>query len=95
MRDYELVTVISPEVDEDGVGKVVERVGEFISQRGGVVEATNNWGRKKLAYPIGGFLEADYVLTRFKLGPASVKEVEGDINALGDVLRYLVVRVEA
>jgi len=34
-------------------------------------------------------------LTRFKLGPASVKEVEGDINALGDVLRYLVVRVEA
>jgi len=39
-------------------------------------------------------MEADYVLARFKLTPKSVKELEGEISASADVLRYLVVKVE-
>jgi len=39
-------------------------------------------------------MEADYVLARFKLMPKSVKELEAEIGASGDILRYLVVKVE-
>ena len=94
MHDYELVAIISPEVDEEGVSKIVDKVTQSIDSRGGVVEEVKKWGRRKLAYPIRKFMEADYVLARFKLTPKSVKELEGEISASPDVLRYLVVKVE-
>jgi small subunit ribosomal protein S6 len=94
MRDYELVAIISPEVDEEGVSKIVDKVTQSIDSRGGVVEEIKKWGRRKLAYPIRKFMEADYILARFKLTPKSVKELEGEISASADILRYLVVKVE-
>jgi len=94
MRDYELVAVISPEVDEEGKSRIVSKVTQSISSRGGTVEEVTDWGRRKLAYPIRKFMEADYVLARFKLTPKSVKELESEISGIEDVLRYLVVKVE-
>jgi small subunit ribosomal protein S6 len=94
MRDYELVAIISPEVDEEGVSKIIEKVSQSIDSRGGVVEDIKKWGKRKLAYPIRKFMEADYVLARFKLTPKSVKELEGEMSTSGDIWRYLVVKVE-
>jgi small subunit ribosomal protein S6 len=94
MRDYELVAIISPEVDEDGVSKLIDKLGQAISNRGGIVDGTDKWGKKKLAYPIKRFMEAAYILTRFKLEPKLVKEVETEIESWEDVLRHLVVKLE-
>ena len=94
MRDYELVAIINPEIDEEGVSKIVDKVSQSIDSRGGVVEDIKKWGKRKLAYPIKKFMEADYVLARFKLTPKSVKELEEEINTSVDILRYLVVKVE-
>jgi small subunit ribosomal protein S6 len=93
MHDYELVAIISPEVDEEGMSKIVEKVAQSINSRGGTVEETKNWGKRKLAYPLKKFMVADYILTRFKLMPKSVKELEREISAVTDILRYLVVKV--
>ena len=94
MRDYELVAIISPELDEEGVSEIVDKVSRSIDSRGGVVERVDKWGMRKLAYPMKKFMEANYVLARFKLMPKSVKELEAEISALGGVLRYLVVNVK-
>ncbi len=93
MRDYELVAIISPELDEEGVSEIIDKVSQSIDSRGGVVEGVDKWGIRKLAYPIKKFMEANYVLARFKLVPKSVKELEAEISALGGILRYLVVNV--
>jgi small subunit ribosomal protein S6 len=93
MHDYELVAIISPEADEDEVSKIVDRVTQSINSRGGAVEEVKNWGKRRLAYPVKKFMEADYVLARFKLMPKSVRELESDIGTSGDILRYLVVKV--
>lgn len=93
MHDYELVAMISPEADEDGVSKIVDRVTQSINSHGGTVEEVKNWGKRKLAYPVKKFMEADYVLARFKLMPKSVRELENEIGTFGDILRYLVVKV--
>jgi len=93
MRNYELVTIISPEVDGEELPKVVEKVNRFISDRNGIVEETEQWGRRKLAYPIKKFMEGDYILTRFKLEPELVKALEADLAASEEVLRQLIVKV--
>lgn len=93
MHDYELVAMVSPEVDEEGMSKIVDKVTQSIGDRGGAVEEIRDWGKRKLAYPVRKFLEAEYILARFKLMPKSVKELEKELGASGDILRYLVVRV--
>jgi small subunit ribosomal protein S6 len=93
MHDYELVAMIRPEADEDEVSKIVDRVTQSINSRGGAVEEVKNWGKRRLAYPVKKFMEAGYILARFKLMPKSVREVESEIGTFGDILRYLVVKV--
>ena len=94
MRDYELVAMINPEVDEEGVARIIDRVNQSISSRGGTVEETRQWGKRRLAYPIHKYTEADYVLTRFKLVPKSIKELEAEVGASRELLRYLVIKVD-
>jgi small subunit ribosomal protein S6 len=93
MYNYELVALVNPEVDEEALSKVMDRVAQCISNRGGTVEETKDWGRRKLAYPVKKSMEADYVLTRFSLMPDSIGEVKREISAVADILRYLVVKV--
>jgi small subunit ribosomal protein S6 len=92
MHDYELVAMVSPEVDEDGVSKIVEKMTQSINSRGGAVEEMKDWGKRRLAYPVRRFMEAEYIVARFKLMPRAVKEVEKEIGASADILRYLVVK---
>lgn len=94
MRDYELVFIISPEVADDKVGATVERVMQFITQRGGVVAQIDPWGKRKFAYPIGHFKEGNYVLAQFKLEPDLAKELEDNLRISEDILRHLLVRSE-
>lgn len=92
MRDYELVTIVSPEVEGEEMPKVVDKVNRFITDRDGIVEGTEQWGRRKLAYPVKRFAEGNYILTRFKLEPKLVKELEADLGAVEGILRHLVVK---
>ena len=93
MRDYELVLVISPQVADEGVPAIVERVTQFITGRGGSVTEVNNWGRRKLAYPIKHFTEGNYVLTRVKLEAKTTAELEACLQISEDILRHLLVKV--
>ena len=93
MSDYELVTIVSPEVEGEEMPQGVDKVSQFITGREGTVEGTEQWGRKKLAYPIKRFLEGSYMLTRFKLEPKLIRELEVDLGAAEEVMRYLVVKV--
>ncbi len=94
MRDYELVLIISPEVAEEEVPNTLEKVNKVITSRGGTVVDTNQWGRRKLAYPIKRFTEGNYVLTRFQLEPELVREVEETLKVSEEVLRHLIVKID-
>jgi small subunit ribosomal protein S6 len=94
MREYELITMISPEVDEEEVSEILDKVSQSISSRGGTVDKTDRWGKRRLAYPIRKYMEANYALTCFKLEPKFIKEVEEEVRALGSILRHLVVLSE-
>ena len=92
LRPYELVLVISPEVQDEAVTPLVERVNKFITDRGGSVENQDHWGKRRLAYPISKFLEGNYVLTHFQMEPPAVIDLESTLELNEGILRHLVVR---
>ena len=95
MYDYEMVLVISPEVEvaEDETHPAVDKVVKFITGKGGTVVDINRWGKRKLAYPIKQFTEGEYVLTQFKLDPTMTKELEANLRLSEEILRHLLVRL--
>lgn len=94
MRDYELVLVVNPTVGDEGLPGTVDRVTTFIEERGGQVKQVDQWGRRRLAYPIARQQEGYYVVTQFSLDPQQVRPLEGSLDLSEDVLRHLVVRLD-
>ena len=93
-RQYELVYVVAPDVGDDAVANLHTQVDEIIVARGGQIEKTDNWGRRRLAYEIGRHKEGTYVLELFT-GPGElVHELGRRLKVADNVLRYLVVRVD-
>ena len=94
MRDYELVMVLSPEVDEENASAAIERVANFITERGGTVSEPDNWGVRRLAFPIRRYQEGNYVQRRFALDAKDVVELDRTLIASEDVLTHLVTKVD-
>ncbi|HEY8490509.1 MAG TPA: 30S ribosomal protein S6 [Dehalococcoidia bacterium] len=95
MRKYELVTVLRPDIGDDEVQQVIERLQEAVRSRGGQVEQVDHWGRRKLAYPIKKYLEGNYVLSHIQMDPDRTQDLERGLLLSEDVIRHLLVRLDA
>jgi len=89
---YELVMVVNPEVPQENLATVVDKVQQYITGKGGSVGDVAQWGKRRLAYRIKHFKEGHYVLANFKLQPAHLKELEDSLRISEEVIRHLVVR---
>ena len=94
MRDYEMMVIVRPDLDEEGLNAAVARVTELITSNGGEVTKNDPWGKRRLAYPIKHFREGQYVLMHIKLEPAALATVERTLRISEDVIRYLVIRLD-
>ena len=93
LQDYELVFIVSPEVDDESLESRISGVSQFITSKDGVISDVEKWGRKKLAYPLGHFLEGNYVLAKFKISPARCKELEANLKISEEILRHLLIKL--
>jgi len=94
LRDYELIVIISPDVPEEEVPANVDKIGEFITSKGGSITQVDRWGKRRLAYPIKHFKEGNYVLTKFKIEPAMTAELEASLRISEKILRHMLVRLD-
>lgn len=94
MQEYELGVVIRPTLTEDGVQSIVEKLKNTIVDQGGVVNAVDFWGKRKLAYPIEKQREGYYVFFRFAISPRNVAEVSRVARYTEDILRHILVKEE-
>jgi small subunit ribosomal protein S6 len=92
LQDYELVYIVNPDVAEDSLEAQVNGISQFITSRDGVIDSVDKWGKKKLAYPLKHYLEGNYVLTKFRISPARLKEIEANLKISEEVLRHLLVK---
>lgn len=94
MREYELVIVVDPEIDEDKFSATMDRISQFVQTRGGEVVKVDTWGKRKLAYPIKTRLEGNYVITHLRMEPSHTAELEASLRLTEEVLRHLLVKAE-
>ena len=94
MRDYELMVVLDPNLDEAAIEAMSARIQGLVTQRGGTVDNVDTWGRKRLAYPIGRFRDGFYILNRVQLPPTAATEIERALKLTESVIRHLLVRSE-
>ena len=92
LRDYEILFIVRPELDEEQMNASVETVTTLVKNLGGIAEAPNVWGKRRLAYEVAHLREGYYVLTDFQLEPARVPELEATVKISETIFRHLVVR---
>lgn len=93
MNDYELAVLFDPGLEID-LTKPMAKVEKIVTDNGGSLEKTDNWGKKKLAYKIAGQDHAVYVFYTVKLPGESVRKVESVLNITDEVIRYLITRID-
>jgi len=92
LRDYEVLFIVRPDLDDDKVQEVVKRVNTLIERAGGAAERTNLWGKRKLAYEVKHQKEGSYILQDFRIPPERIPELEAALKITEEVLRHLIVR---
>jgi small subunit ribosomal protein S6 len=79
---------------DDGLEATFNKINQMITERGGIVSSQDQWGKRKLAYPIDHFKEGNYVLIKLRLEPAQCQKLEASLRISEEILRYLLIKVE-
>ena len=94
LQDYELVVIVNPQVESEALETTIGNISKFITEKGGSVSQVDQWGKRKLAYPIKHFLEGHYVLLRLKMEPTLNKALESNLKISEDIVRYLLIKLD-
>ena len=93
INSYECLFVVDTTNGDDAVKAKVEKFTGKIAANAEFVEV-NEWGKRRLAYPINDKLEGYYVIVTFKAEPAFIAEIERRFNIDETIMRYLVVKLD-
>ena len=94
MRNYELVLIIDPKLNETETGSLIEGVKSDIKSNGGEVLKVDLWGRKRMSFPIKRNSDGYYVLFIFKSEPVFVSQLTNSFRVVESILRHMVVQFE-
>jgi small subunit ribosomal protein S6 len=89
MRNYELMCIIQPDLDETAMNGVLEKVKGWVSESGGSVEKAEVWGRRRMAYSINKHREGQYVLMNVTMNPAAVTGLERNLRYQESIMRHM------
>lgn len=88
---YEMVVLYHPDLEID-LDKPLKKVETIVKNQKGKVVNSDNWGKRKLAYPINGEDHAVYVYYDLELDPNNINKIEQNLNISDEVLRYIIVK---
>jgi len=91
-RDYELGFILNPEVSEDEIRSLLDRIEQIVANYGGQIFKVNQWGRRRLAYPIERHRDGYYTFIDMTLTPKTVTEIERTLRVSETVFRYMMKR---
>jgi len=95
MRQYELMVILDPEVEERTVAPSLEKYLSVISTEGGSVDKVDIWGRRRMAYEINKRSEGIYAVVDFTSTSDTAKELDRQLGLNEAVLRTKILRADA
>jgi small subunit ribosomal protein S6 len=94
MRNYEMMVVARPDLDDAGVAAVNEKIAGLITANGGSIEKVDPTKKQRLAYEINDLREGYYTVVYFKGEPKTAAELDRVLKITDEVIRFLIVRPE-
>jgi small subunit ribosomal protein S6 len=91
MRSYEVVLIVHPDLDENALKGVVDRVQGWITGSGGSVDKIDQWGKRRLAYSIRKQREGQYVYIEAQFAPAFSTELERNLRFVEPIMRFSII----
>jgi len=92
LRHYELMVILDPDLEERTVAPSLDQFLNVVRQGGGSVEKVDVWGRRRLSYEIDKHVEGIYAVIDVQAEPATVAELDRQLNLTESVLRTKVIR---
>ena len=93
-RNYELMLVVSPELDGEALDAVLQRVQRYLEAAEAQVVSFKSWGLRRLAYILNGQREGRYYLVLFTANPLAINDLDRDLRLVEGVMRHLITRME-
>jgi small subunit ribosomal protein S6 len=93
-REYETIFILNPEITTDGIEQIASRMTDVISRLDGKLLHAENWGKRRLAYPVRKHPKGYYVYLKYLGYSGMVHELERTMRMLEPVLKYLTVKLE-
>lgn len=84
--------MVKPEVDEDGMTAVMDRVRRVVGEHSGEIVDEDDWGKRKLAYKIGAIAEAKYYLAHLSMEGDGTTALDTSLKHTENVIRHLLIR---
>ena len=94
MNQYETVFILTPVLSDEQMKEAVEKFKGVLTKAGAEIINEENWGLKKLAYPIDKKTTGFYELIEFNAAPETIKTLEIAYRRDEKVLRYLTIKME-
>lgn len=94
MRDYEIMYIIRPNIDDEGKKNLVERFNNILTDNGAEIVESKEWGKRRLAYEIKDFRDGIYHIIKTKAEPVAVQEFSRLAKINDDILRHIVIKEE-
>ncbi len=91
MNQYEIAVLYHPDLEID-LEKASAKIEKIIADSGGKITNSDNWGKRKLAYPIVKQEFAVYVFYTVEMPSANVVRVEQTFNITDEIIRFLITR---
>ena len=95
MRNYEVMVILDPNLEERTIAPSLDAFLSVVKKDGGTVNKVDIWGKRRLAYEINKHAEGIYAVIELAAEPASVLELDRQLNLNESVLRTKVLRPDA
>jgi small subunit ribosomal protein S6 len=93
VREYEVTLIIQPEISDEGVGALQERLDGVLEGTGAIRLLYDDLGKRRLAYEIQNFQKGRYVMLRFLDDGSNIKGLERALGLEDSIIRFLTVQV--
>lgn len=94
MRQYELMYIIQPAIEDEAKKALVERFNEILTSNGAEIIESKEWGKRRLAYEINDLREGFYQIVKVNADSKAIDEYTRLANINEDIIRHIAVRVD-